>query len=344
MIWRGFEGTDLPAWLESLVRAGECGGIVIFGRNVDEPRQVWETAQRAAAAHGGPGAVVLAADQEGGRVARLAHPHFTAFPAARALASAPTPDLVRAAGRALGEEMAAVGLNLDLAPVLDVQEGTTGVIGDRSFGADPATVSRAALAWLAGLESAGIAGCAKHFPGHGNASCDSHVDLPLADGGLERIRERHLPPFRDAVQAGVRAVMAAHVLVPDLDPDRPASLSPAAIDGLLRGELGFGGVVVTDDLEMGAVSRGLAVADAALMAVRAGCDAILVCTSRDLQDEACAALAREADRSPAFRARIERSLARLDALASTLGRPPGAFDPSRIRSPEHLAIAGGPPW
>jgi len=277
-------------------------------------------------------------DQEGGRVARLGEPHFTAFPPARTMARAPH-ELIEAAGRAMGEEMAACGINTDFAPVMDVQEGLDGVIGDRSFAGDPERAARAALAWLLGLESAGVAGCVKHFPGHGDASCDSHVDLPRADGDMERLRARHIPPFRAACEAGARAVMVAHLLVPEADARRPASLAPGIVDTLLRGEIGFDGLVVTDDLEMGAVMRHHEVGEAATLAVEAGCDALLVCATRERQEEAVDALAREANGSPAFRDRMARSIARLERFASTLSPPPPSPGPGLLRSEAHLRAA-----
>lgn len=337
LIWRGFPGTRVPGWLAELLAAGRCGGIVLFGRNVENPRQLWEIAREACSSYAGPSTLPVAVDQEGGRVARLREPHFTAFPPARTMAGAS--DRLEAAGRAMGEEMATCGINLDFAPVMDVQAGMDGVIGDRAFGGDPDTVTRCALAWLKGLESSGVAGCAKHFPGHGDSSCDSHVDLPLADGDIARIRQHHVPPFTAALDSGVRAVMVAHLLVPDTDPDRPSSLSPAMVEGILRAEAGFEGVVLTDDLEMGAVTRRWPVGEAAVMAVEAGCDALLVCESRDLQEEASESLAREAETSPAFRARVARSVARLEALSLSLRPPPSTFEPGTLRCDAHLSIA-----
>ena len=339
LIWRGFDGTRLPGWLATLVDRDRCGGIVLFARNVEEPGQVLGLAREACARRGGDGALPVAVDQEGGRVARLREPHFTGFPPARRMAAA-SQDLIEAAGRAMGEEMAACGINVDFAPVLDVQEGLEGVIGDRAFAGDPDGATRPALAWLRGLEAAGVAGCVKHFPGHGDASCDSHVDLPLVDGDLERLRKRHVPPFRAAREAGVRAVMVAHLLVPQADASRPASLSPSIVETMLRGEIGFDGLVVTDDLEMGAVTRRYGVGEAAVLAVEAGCDALLVCASRERQEEAVETLAGEAGASPAFAARIERAAARLERFASTLRPPPAALDPGRLRSAAHHAIAG----
>ena len=340
LIWRGFQGTELPGWLADLIAAGRCGGIVVFGRNVADPRQVWGMARSAAAAFPErAGRFPVAIDQEGGRVARLREPDFTAFPPARTIGVLGDERLARDAGRAVGEELAAVGINVDFAPVVDVQGSPGGVVGDRSFGGSPDAVARMALAWLEGLESSGVRGCVKHFPGHGDASCDSHLDLPTADGDASRLAGRHLPPFREAARRGAGAVMVGHILVPHLDPDLPATLSPRIAGGLLREGVGFEGVAIADDLEMGAITKRMPVGEAAVLAVLAGCDALLVCASRDLGDEAEEALDREAATSPSFRDLVERSAARARAFGASLIDPPPAFDPFGLRSPQHLAAA-----
>jgi beta-N-acetylhexosaminidase len=334
LVWRGFDGTVLPTWLSRLVEAGRCSGLVLFARNVEHPAQVHALAASAQRAAGGV-PFPVAVDQEGGRVQRLREPHFTRFPAARVAAELGA-DHVREVGRAMGEELRAAGVNLDFAPVADVQSGVGGVIGDRSFGGDPHTVTRAALAWLEGLEGASVAGCAKHFPGHGDASCDSHEDLPAA----HEDDARHLPPFGALVEAGVRSVMVGHLLARSVDAERPATLSARWVGERLRRACGFGGVVFTDDLEMGAITRRWPVDEAAVLAVEAGCDALLVCTRRESQDAAAEALVREAERSAAFARRVRRSAERIGRLRATLSGPAAAFDPSALRTAEHLRLAG----
>jgi beta-N-acetylhexosaminidase len=315
LVWRGFDGTALPDWLADEIAKGRCGGIVLFARNIETPHQVSALCRQARAASGDRGPFAISVDQEGGRVARLREPHFRNFPPARQMDTA---DL-QAIGRAMGEQMASVGINLDFAPVLDVQESLEGVIGARSFGGDPDLVARRALAWLEGLELAGVAGCVKHFPGHGDGSCDSHVDLPIAD---RRTRERHLPPFARAVEAGVRAVMVGHLMVESLDPDLPATLSNRIVSGVLRQQMGFDGVVFTDDMQMGAITRGWGIGEAAVMAVRAGCDALLVCSDRQMQDQAADALRQEASSSAAFATMIEGCVQRSRRLSLSLSDPP----------------------
>lgn len=319
--------------------AGQCQGVVLFGRNVQDPHQLHSLCREAGRAHSGASAPFVCVDQEGGRVARLKDPHFTRFPPARSMAAPDDLSLLESLGRAMGEEMAAVGINLDFAPVMDVQKSADGVIGDRSFGADPTEAARRALAWLRGLEKTGVKGCVKHFPGHGDASCDSHVDLPTVQGDADATRIRHLPPFMQAVGEGVGAVMVGHLVVPHVDPGRPATLSAPLVTGILRREMGFDGVVITDDMEMGAITSRWGVGEAAVLAVEAGCDAILVCANRERQEEAVQALVREASRSEAFGHLVARSMARLERLARTLRRVPDALYADAIRSARHLSLA-----
>jgi beta-N-acetylhexosaminidase len=213
--------------------------------------------------------------------------------------------------RAVGAELAALGFTIDFAPVLDVNTcAQNPVIGDRAFGDDAATCALFGAAWVRGLQSAGVLACGKHFPGHGDTTKDSHVDLPVVDATRERLDRVELVPFRAAIGAGVAALMTAHVVVPSLDPAMPATLSPAVCTAL-RAEIGFAGLLVSDDLEMRAVAARWTMTDAAVLAVAAGCDALLVCEGDAQQEQAVDALEREAARSPAFRARCDEALARV---------------------------------
>jgi beta-N-acetylhexosaminidase len=212
---------------------------------------------------------------------------------------------------ATGRELAALGITVDFAPVLDVNTcATNPVIGDRAFGSDPDTCSRFGVAWVRGLQTAGVLACGKHFPGHGDTTKDSHHDLPVVDQPLDRLLAVELAPFRAAAAAGVASMMTAHVVYPAIDPKFPATLSPAACTEL-RARVGFTGMLVSDDLEMQAIAARWEVEDAAVLAVAAGCDALLVCWSDDKQERAVAALTREAERSPAFKARCDEALERV---------------------------------
>jgi beta-N-acetylhexosaminidase len=195
------------------------------------------------------------------------------------------------------------------------------VIGDRAFGDDAETCARFGAAWVRGLQGSGLLACGKHFPGHGDTSKDSHFDLPVVDQPVSRLERLELAPFRAAVEAGVATLMTAHVVYLALDPARPATLSPAACT-VLRERIGFRGVLVSDDLEMQAVAARWTIEDAAVQALAAGCDALLVCWSDEKQERAIEALAREAEQSPAFRARCDQALERMrEARARATARP-----------------------
>ncbi len=275
-----FPGHRAPGWVLAAL-AGGLAGVTVFGPNIDGAEQLGALIARLRAAADEP---VIAIDEEGGDVTRIAHLTGSPYPGNAALGAVDDPALTRAVYQALGTDLAALGVNLNLAPSVDVNtEAGNPVIGTRSFGADPVVVARHAAAAVAGLQSAGVAACAKHFPGHGSTSIDSHDTVATVAGSMELIAARDLPPFVAAIEAGVRAVMPGHLRVPGLTGELPASLSAAAQAGLLRGELGFAGVIVSDALEMRAVSGPYGIPEAAVMAVAAGTD--LLCFGRD-QDEA----------------------------------------------------------
>jgi len=269
----GFPGTVAGPTSRRLVDQG-VGGLLLFRRNVVSAAQV----RRLVRELRGRAAIPLevAVDQEPGwRVARLAG-IVRPTPAARQLGRMP-PERVQRYGRALGNDLAALGVTADLAPVLDVTGASwNGVIGDRAFGADPATVSRAAVAFMHGLADGGVATVGKHFPGHGATTVDSHRRLPVVHGSSAHLAAWELVPFRAAIRAGLDGVMVGHLLVSAVDARSPATLSPAVVGGLLRGRLGFDGLVVSDALEMGAISRSWPVPVAAERALAAGVDQLLL--------------------------------------------------------------------
>jgi beta-N-acetylhexosaminidase len=268
----GFPGTRPTG--ESLRLVGQgVGGLILFKDNVvsgDQVRSLVRGLQAAA-----PIPLEIGVDQEPGtRVARL-RGIVPSSPSARALGRLPAAQVERY-GRRLGTALAALGVTADFAPVLDVTWASGDVIGDRSFSGDPAAAGRAGVAFLRGLQAGGVAPVGKHFPGHGESTTDSHVQLPVVRSSVARLRAHALPPFQAAVRAGVPAVMVAHLLITGVDARRPASLSPIVIGGLLRQELGFRGLVVTDALEMGAIVRGRSLPEAAELAVAAGSDQVLL--------------------------------------------------------------------
>lgn len=313
----GFEGLRAPDELLACIAAGQVGGVILFARNLGSPSEVAalvDSLGRAAPASGPP--LIVSIDQEGGRVQRLRAP-LTVWPSMAQLASHDDLALTEAVGRAVGAELRLFGFNVDYSPVLDVRTNPANqVIGDRAFGEDAATVEKQALAFFRGLEWAGVRGCGKHFPGHGDTYQDSHLELPRIDAGMERLRAVELAPFAAAVRAGVPMLMTAHIVYGGID-ERPATMSAKWIDGVLRGELGFGGVVVSDDLDMKAVNGRYPVEEVVREALAAGVDAFLACRDPDIQRQAEAALARAAN-DRAFSARVERAVERMRAFRATL--------------------------
>ena len=310
----GFEGHSVASdEVNSLARLG-VGGFIIFARNVDTPRQVHGLLADLRAMCPDR-ELLLAVDQEGGRVARLRSP-LTVWPPMAELGAKGDADLAQQVGAAMATELGALGFNVNFAPVLDVLcKDTTVAIGDRALSADSSVVSRLGVALIEGMQSVGMIACAKHFPGHGKVAADSHHELPTCPLDHATWRREHLPPFAAAVAAGVRSVMTAHVVYPGLGVEVAATLSPRLMTTLLRTELKFDGVLFSDDLGMGAITTQGGVGEAAVAAVRAGVDGLLVCRHLNAVTETVAALRNAAESDPAFLARCEQSLGRLQAAA-----------------------------
>ncbi|MFD5819481.1 glycoside hydrolase family 3 protein [Streptomyces sp. NPDC127038] len=269
----GFTGTTAPDWL--LRRLGEgLASVGLFGRNIASPGQLAAlTAQLRAERDD----VLVAIDEEGGDVTRLEVRTGSSFPGNHALGAVDDVELTEQVALELGRRLAACGVNLNWAPSADVNSNPANpVIGVRSFGADTALVARHTAAYVTGLQAAGVAACTKHFPGHGDTAVDSHHALPRIDADLSVLQSRELVPFRAAIAAGSRAVMSAHILVPALDPDRPATLSRRILTGLLREELGYDGLIVTDGMEMQAIAATYGIERGSVLAIAAGADAICV--------------------------------------------------------------------
>ncbi|GAA1279441.1 glycoside hydrolase family 3 N-terminal domain-containing protein [Sphaerisporangium rubeum] len=285
----GFEGETPPEWLRRRLGEG-LAGAVLFSRNISDPGQVTELTAALRAER--PDAVI-GVDEETGDVSRLEARTGSSRPGNYALGVVDDVALTEEIARGLGADLAALGVNVDFAPSADVNSNPRNpVIGLRSFGADPVLVSRHTAAWVRGLQAAGVAACAKHFPGHGDTGIDSHHGLPTLPASPERLREVELRPFRAAVEADVRMIMTGHLLVAACDPGMPATLSRAVLTGLLRDEMGFGGVVVTDAIEMAAVAGRYGIGGASARAVAAGAD--LVCVGGEHAGEDVVVAIREA--------------------------------------------------
>jgi beta-N-acetylhexosaminidase len=269
-------GTTVTPEMRSLAREFQLGGVTLFKRNIEVPEQVAELSddvQRLSSEL----PLWVAVDQEGGRVARLRAP-FTEWPPMATLGRAGDETLAYRFASALAAELTAVGITLDYAPVLDIHTNPNNpIIGDRALAEDATMVARLGAQIIRGLQDNGVAACGKHFPGHGDTSVDSHLALPLVEHPPDRIRRVECVPFREAIRNEVAFMMTAHILVPALDAQKPATLSPAIVRGMLREELGFDGVILSDDLEMKAIAEAYSVPDAAVQAIAAGCDGVLVC-------------------------------------------------------------------
>src|SRR4051794_30913280 len=275
VVMGAFAGTEVPDWVARLVDDG-LGSVCIFGSNVTSPE---DPARLTGLLHDRAPDLLVATDEEGGDVTRLHMAEGSPHPGNAALGVVDDTGLTERVARSLGAELAAAGVDLDLAPVADANtDPANPVIGVRSFGADPVLVGRHTAAYVAGLQSAGVGACVKHFPGHGDTHVDSHLALPVVDASPDVLRSRELVPFRAAVAAGAVAVMTSHVLLPALDPDLPATLSRTVL-AVLRDELGFDGLVVSDAVDMRGASAGRGEPAAAVLALAAGCD--LVCLGAD---------------------------------------------------------------
>jgi beta-N-acetylhexosaminidase len=321
-----FQGHTAPDWALRLLTEG-LAGHTLFGFNIADPAQ---TAALSAQLRAASPTALVATDEEGGDVTRLAHRTGSPYPGNAALGAVDDPELTRGVYAAIGGDLVAAGVNLDLAPTVDVNTADDNpIIGTRSFGADPARVSRHAAAAVAGLQSAGVAACAKHFPGHGATVTDSHLEMPVIDAALDVLRERDLPPFAAVVKADAKSIMTAHIRVPVLTDGMPATFSRAVLVDLLRRELGFTGAVITDALEMrGAAGTAGGIGNAAVLALAGGADLLCIGADVDLAlTEAVAAeiVAGVGDGRLAL-ARLEEAVERTAQLAAWA--TPGPSGPS----------------
>ena len=352
MIMVGLKGKDLAKEEEQLLRNYPFGGFILFAHNLREPKQIlslcrslWEIEKKPPP--------FIAIDQEGGRVHRLPAP-FTRFPAAAALGRTGDTGLAYRAGLATARELAAVGINLNFAPVLDVHSNPDNpVIGDRSLSSDPGQVAALGWAIIEGLRDGGIIPCGKHFPGHGDTAKDSHLELPVVEKDLTALRAIELPPFAHACRNQIESLrsyairesssamiwkMTAHVLYPSLDRNYPATLSETIIGGLLREELGYQGVVFSDDLEMEAISKNFLLAEAVSRSVRAGVDVLMFCHERESAIKALELLWQAAEKKEQTKMRVEKSYRRITNLKQRYLKSFAGVDKDLLT--EHLGITG----
>jgi beta-N-acetylhexosaminidase len=302
-------GTEPDYYIEKMIRERNIGGVILFGHNMEneaQTRALVGSLQELSMQTEPSIPLFVAVDQEGGRIGSA--PWVTPQPAAARIGARGDAAEARAVSEEIGRELSRAGVNTDLAPVVDTGFGAA--IGPRSYGEDPELVARMGAAAVEGFEEAGVVSAAKHFPNHGPATADSHTSLPVVEHDLATVRSFDLPPFRAAIEAGVPMVMAGHLLYPAIDPERPASLSPEAI-GMLREELGFEGVVVTDDLAMAGAAGDGPPARAAVEAVKAGADLLIISSPPQQQADAYDAVVAAVESGEIPRGRVREGVERL---------------------------------
>jgi beta-N-acetylhexosaminidase len=331
----GFEGDPPPSDLRALLADG-LAGVVIFPRNFSSAqglRSLTDEIRRAASR-----TPLIAIDQEGGRRFSLPEP-FTQWPSATELGTLDDPAAVEAVARAMARELLAAGCNVNFAPMLDLHlQERSPVTAERSFGSDPQKVARLGEAFCRGLAAEGVLACAKHFPGHGDTTIDPHQALPVFDGALERLASTELVPFARAVAVGVPLIMTAHILLPKIDPGRPASLSRRILQDLLRKRLGFHGAIVADDLGMGALCGGHSTGESAIATFQAGSDIALLCHDWTIVRPTIEAPAQAIESGAFDETEWEQSHARIEELRARAASAP-AVPLDAIGSPEHRALS-----
>ena len=316
----GFLGTSVTPDLASFIKEYKPGGVILFSRNLESVEQIVNLTNglQARSPHS---PLLISIDQEGGRVSRLPN-GFTIFPPCGLLGHCNSSELAYAAAATTATELRAVGVNMNMAPVLDVNSNPVNpVIGDRAFGTTPDVVCKLGLATAAGLQDNKVVACGKHFPGHGDTSVDSHKELPVVEASRGRLEAIEFLPFRRAVAQSIASMMTAHVLYRALDPELPATLSPTIITNLLRQELQYDGVVLTDDLEMHAIIDHYGIEDAAIRAVLAGCDILLICKDRDREAAAFKAVEQAIEAGVISPERLDLSVARIARLKDRFVTP-----------------------
>lgn len=343
MIQAGFDGLEPNKEIVELIEKHHLGGVILFARNVKDIAQVADLTHKLqlAALRSGHEPLWISIDQEGGMVARITE-GVALMPGQMAIAAGGSVSAAYDAANSCGKELRALGINMNFAPDLDVNVNPDNpVIGVRSFGESPQSVAAFGAEAVRGLQDAGVAATAKHFPGHGDTSVDSHLDLPTISHSRERIYEVELYPFQKAIEAGVDAVMSSHIVFPAFESRKlPATLSHSVLTGLLREELGFRGVIVTDCMEMQAISDHYGTVQAAVMAVEAGADCILISHRHELQVGAIEAIVEAVESGRISEERIDRSVERLLALKKKRLLSSAAPDDLKlVGCPEHRETA-----
>lgn len=342
----GFKGRTMSEEIKHLIHTYHIGGVILFGRNIGTPEEILHltrSLQIEAKAAGYKVPLLISIDQENGVVRRLGE-GTTIIPGAMLLGAAQDPTYSRKAGELTGKELKALGINWNLAPVVDINNNPKNpVIGVRSFGEDPHKVSELAKQSMLGMQDAKVMTTLKHFPGHGDTSVDSHLDLPVISHDLERLHQVELVPFKNCIAAGADAIMSAHVHFPALESeaDLPATLSRSVITGLLREELGFEGVVTTDCMEMDAIAKGIGTVNGSVKAVQAGVDLVMVSHLHGLQEQSILKIAEAIENGEIDEEQVDRSIERIDSMIANYVTwqeiEAGSSVPEFMGSAEHYA-------
>ncbi len=316
----GFEGTEVVSALKKTLKKYPPAGVILFKRNLETPHQIKTLTSGLERESQNP--LLIGIDEEGGRVSRLPQP-LGRFPAASILGDffrkEKDSEFIRKLGRYRGHELRELGINLNFAPVLDVNSNPKNpIIGDRAFSNDPKQVAQVACLFFEGMQKEGVLACGKHFPGHGDTHQDSHLTLPTVRKSRRALEKTELVPFREAVRKKIPLLMTAHVVYPALDPDRPATLSSIILKDILRKQMKFEGVIISDDLEMKAVSEKYSLVESSLLAMEAGVDLILICQNGEKAGDVVEEVFREVNRNPALEKLARQSRVRVQKLLKKL--------------------------
>lgn len=314
----GFHSKKVDEKIKDLIKNYHVGGVIYFSRNVENLEQVEllsKNLQNLALNSAAGIPLFISVDQEGGSIRRIKD--LTYYPANAVFGAAGEEKLIKKAAAVTAKELKNIGINVNLAPVLDVNNNPNNtVIGERSFGSDPDLVAKMGAAYIEGLQSQGLIATAKHFPGHGDTRLDSHFDLPVIDHDKSRLEQIELYPFKKAIEVGVKSIMTTHIYFPAIEkePGIPASLSKSVLSDLLRKELKFKGIIITDCMEMGAITNSFGTVEASLRAIKAGADIVLISHSYDQQKKAIEFLLKAAYNGEISDKRIDKSLQRIIKL------------------------------
>lgn len=342
----GFQGHEPADEVKKFITGSNIGGIILFDRNIESPAQLGEltnSLQTLVPKRADACQLFISIDMEGGRVARL-KPPFTQWPPMKILGEIGSASLGFKFAESMGKELLAVGINLNYSPCVDVLTNPQNtVIGDRAFGVEPEIVSKMSSALVRGFVKVGVMPCVKHFPGHGDTVADSHEELPVVQHDLDRLEKIEFVPFKKAFRARTQLVMTAHLKLDKIDPEGPATLSPKVIQEILRGRLGYRNAIITDDMEMKAITKNFPVEDAAIRAVSAGCTMLLYCHTHETQVKALEAIVKAVMDKKIDEAVIEKNYAMILKTKKEGLRPYQPVDVTQISKlighPDHLKLA-----